>query len=270
MKRPTTAILDGDIIAYRSAFWADAEGVEDLPYRIKNDIGKWTPRDIDNVIVAMSCPRENNFRRDHWPLYKKHRDNFKKPDSMPYALEEIYEQSPRAVCVDRLEADDLIGMMVSSGKAIGVTVDKDLRQVPGWHWNPDKEREPTLLSRWKADKFFFNQWMAGDSTDNIWGLWRVGPKKAEKFLDKVHKDWEDEEVEVAIDGIYTREWDETVWEKAVMNMYIEEDWDKRPENRTPDSSREEYAIAQARCVRILREGDYNEKSNEISLWSPYE
>ena len=251
MKEPKIAILDGDIIAYRVAFWAETEGIDEIPYRVYQDIQEWTPGNIDEIIVAMSCPRENNFRRDFWPLYKKHRDASRIPDALLYTIETIYETSDRdniqVRCVDRLEADDLIGMMVSAGKAVGITIDKDLKQIPGWHMNPDKDGIPHYISEEEADAFFYEQWMAGDSTDNIWGLWRVGPKKARKILKEVEK----------------KEWDGTI-----MEAYASEDWDKRPENRIPDMSKEEYALAQARCVRILRHGDYNKKTKEISLWSP--
>jgi hypothetical protein len=159
----------------------------------------------------------------------------------------IPQQSTSTRCVDRLEADDLIGMMVSSGKAIGITVDKDLRQVPGWHWNPDKETEPVLVSQEDADKFFYQQWMTGDSTDNIWGLWKVGPAKAKKVLDSNPRE---------------------EWEQVILKMYEEEDWDKRPENKRPTLDRTEFALSQARCVRILRDGDYNKETKEISLWTP--
>ena len=247
MTMPKTAIIDGDIIAYRAAYWADGEGIDDLPYRIKSDLKNWTPTECDSAIVAMSCPREYNYRRDFWPEYKKHRDSYVKPDSMDYALELIYEESD-ARCVNRLEADDLIGIMVSSGDAVGVTVDKDLRQVPGWHWNPDKETNPIKIPEKEADEFFYKQWMTGDSTDNIWGLWRVGPKKAQRILDD----------SPASD-----------WEEIIMQQYLNEDWDKRPETRLPvDITKEEYALSQARCVRILRSGDYNKETKEINLWLP--
>jgi len=247
MKTPTTAILDGDIIVYRAAYWADAEGIDDLPQRIKRDVRNWTPDGVDKVIIAMSCPREENYRRDFWTPYKAHRDDLKRPDSMGYAIECIYDTDHPARCVDRLEADDLIGMMVSSGRAIGVTVDKDLRQVPGWHWNPDKEDSPIEIVQKDADHFFYQQWMTGDSTDNIWGLWRIGPKKADKFLEFVDDDERDQ---------------------TIMDLYETEDWDKRPDTKIPDVSREEFALAQARCVRILRDGDYDKKTGEIKLWCP--
>lgn len=248
MKKPTEVILDGDIIAYRAAFWADAEGIEDIPQRIAQDIKNWTPSGCDGVYIAMSCPRSKNYRRVFWPEYKRHREDFKTPDSMPYVLEEIYRSFSLPRCVNHLEADDLIGMLVSSGKAIGVTVDKDLRQVPGWHWNPDKEDEPVEVTKEDANHYFYQQWMTGDTTDNIWGLWKVGPVKAKKILENTPIE---------------------LWDQTIMDMYQEEDWAKRPENKRPlEMTRAQFAISQARCVRILQDGDYDVKTNNINLWCP--
>lgn len=249
MTKPTTAILDGDIIAYRAAFWADSEGIDELPGRIAKDIENWTPEGVTRILVAMSCPRAKNYRKVFWPMYKQHRDDFKSPDAMGVALECIYNQELTTTrCVNRLEADDLIGMLVSEGHAIGVTVDKDLRQIPGWHWNPDKELEPVLVSGKEADKYFYQQWMTGDTTDNIWGLWKVGPAKAKKFLDNNPPE---------------------EWDSGIMEMYQEENWDRRPEEKRPlDMSRAEFALSQARCVRILRHGDYDKENNTINLWGP--
>ena len=158
-----------------------------------------------------------------------------------------YDEAESARCVDRLEADDLIGMMTSSGKAIGVTVDKDLRSVPGWHWNPDKESEPVFIEEEEADRFFYEQWMTGDTTDNIFGLWKVGPAKAKRLLEET---------------------DKADWDSTIMDLYLNEDWDRRPENKVPDMSKEEFALAQARCVRILRHKEYDKKTGEVKLWSP--
>ena len=203
MTKPTTAILDGDIIAYRIAFWAETEGIDEVEHRVITDLERWTPAGVDNIIVAMSCPRDKNYRRDFWSPYKRHRDSTVVPDSLPFTIENIYsadKQTGVSVrCVDRLEADDLIGMMVSSNKAIGVTIDKDLRQVPGWHMNPDKDNEPAYISEEAGNKFFYEQWMTGDSTDNIFGLWKIGPAKAKKVLDNT---------------------DESEWDQVIMDMYL--------------------------------------------------
>jgi DNA polymerase-1 len=168
---------------------------------------------------------------------------------MKDAIQCIYDTPDTTIrCVNKLEADDLIGMLVSSGDAIGVTVDKDLRQIPGWHWNPDKETEPVYVSQEEGDKFFYTQWMTGDTTDNVWGLWKVGPAKAKKILDKT---------------------DPKDWDSLILSMYQEEDWAKRPENKRPlDYYRQDFALAQARCVRILRNGDFDKNTFRVSLWSP--
>lgn len=244
---PTTAILDGDIIAYKSAFWADQEGIDELPAKIDLEIDRWVPPGIQNVIIAISCPRKSNFRREFWPAYKEHRTAFKTPDSLGYAMELLWETKHVVRCVDHLEADDLLGIMVSGEHALGVSIDKDLRQIPGWHWNPDKEVSPILVDLAAADRFFYSQWISGDSTDNVYGLWRVGPGKASSILDQNPKE----------------DWDRVIWE-----LYLNEDWSKRPDGKRPTITKEEFALAQARCVRILRSGDYNKDTKEIQLWTP--
>ena len=106
-----------------------------------------------------------------------------------------------------------------------------------------------MISQEDADRFFYQQWMTGDSTDNIWGLWRVGAKTADKILDA-----------------YERE----EWDELILNKYMSENWDRRPLGKTPSIPREDFALSQARCVRILRDGDYNSDTKEVSLWSPVE
>lgn len=248
MNRPKEAILDGDIIAYRAAFWADSEGIDGLEQRITKDVKDWTPVGCDTVYIAMSCPRSKNYRRMFWPNYKMHREDKPKPDCMQYAIETIYNVAgTMSRCVDCLEADDLMGMLASCGKAISVTVDKDLRQIPGWHWNPDKEHDASLVTKEEGDNFFYQQWMTGDTTDNIWGLWKVGPAKAKKFLDTTPRE---------------------EWDQKILELYLEEDWTKRPEDKVPVMTPQEFAIAQARSVRILRDGDFDKDNRKITLWGP--
>jgi DNA polymerase-1 len=134
--------------------------------------------------------------------------------------------------------------MISSSGGIAVTIDKDLRTVPGWHWNPDKEEEPVYVEKEDADVFFYLQWMTGDTTDNIPGLWRVGPKKAEKFLANTPR---------------------SEWEEQILELYKNE---KRPETKQVDMSPEDFALAMARCVRILRNGEYDKDNKEVILWNP--
>ena len=181
------AILDGDIIAYRAAFWADTEGPDALEDRLKEDLVRWTPPDCEIGAVALSCKREDNFRKDYYAPYKEHRNARPKPDCLGYALE-ILENLCPIVKQDRMEADDLMGIEKSAGRMVCVTIDKDLQQVPGLFWYPnlgegefpEPVKETTVE---EANFWFYRQWLTGDSTDNIPGVWKLGPKKAEKLLE---------------------------------------------------------------------------------------
>ena len=243
MNIPKLAILDGDIIAYRAAFWADVEGIEELKPRLKQDVKNWMPEECSDTLVALSCKRKDNFRKDFWSNYKEHRNATASPDSLGYCKELLSELFD-SIEEPRLEADDLMGIYVSRGDALGVTIDKDLRTIPGYHWNPDKEKKPTLVTEEAADFFFYQQWMQGDSTDGIPGLWRVGPKKAIKFLNNVIEN------------------DEDIIE-AIFDKYADEE---RPEEL--DMNTKDFALAMARCVRILRDGEYDFESQTINLWEP--
>jgi len=236
--QPKTAVLDGDIICYRAAFWADQDGIEGLPERITHDVQSWTPVGVDKVFIALSCSRKDNFRRNFWELYKAHRDVKRQtPESMEYSLELIHNFD--VIEVPHLEADDIMGLSASSNKGIAVTIDKDLRSVPGWHWNPDKEPTPKHVDLWEADYNFHKQWLTGDTTDNIPGIWRYGPAKAEKLLKYTHP---------------------RNWTAAVVATY--------EQAKAKDGSKYglEYCMQMARCVRILRDGEYCKQTNQPKLF----
>ena len=232
MQKPDIAILDGDILIYKAAFWADTEGIEDLESRLKLDIENWTPDGVSKIYLARSCSRYDNFRRQILPSYKANRDTKPAPESLGIAKEILEDIGPTRN-VSRIEADDLMGMGASSGKAIAVTIDKDLRGVTGWHWNPEKEAEPIFISEEEADKFFACQLITGDVSDNITGLFRKGKHYFEKnILPFDPEDW----------------WWEIWWayEEAGNDM--------------------DFFLSQARCLRILRDGEYDKDTNKIKLW----
>ena len=233
-RMPNRAVLDGDIIAYKAAYWADYEGIEDLPSRIAHDIKEWTPPDTDSIIIAKSCSRSDNFRRKVWSKYKANREEKAPPASLDYAWELI--ENEYTICsIPHIEADDILGMAASSGKAVSVTIDKDLRNVPGWQWNPNYEDFPMYVSEKQADIFFTKQLVTGDPTDGIPGL----PNKGETFFNK---------------HIQPFSWvSDRVWE--IWWAYEEMGYDM------------EYFLSQARSVRILRHGEYDKETGDITLWN---
>jgi hypothetical protein len=231
MNYPDKSYLDADIIMYRAAFWADENGIEDLEDKLARDISCWTPQDTFSTL-CFSCSRSNNFRRKVYPEYKLHREGTYQPDSLNIT-KDILMTNYYSIEKENVEADDLLGIAASSGAAVAVTIDKDLRGTNGWHWNPDKEFVPVYISENVADWVFCTQWLTGDSTDNLKGIPRIGPKKANKILEGVLPEY----LEEAVCASY---------EKKGLS--------------------EEYCLQQARCVRILRQDEYF--NGEVKLFTP--
>ena len=68
------------------------------------------------------------------------------------------------------------------GSTIICSRDKDLNMVPGYHYGWEaglcKERPVWFQDDLGGLKLFYKQLLTGDSTDNILGLFRTGPKAA--------------------------------------------------------------------------------------------
>jgi len=241
MKKPKKIILDGDIIAWKAAFVAEKEGVMSIDGLVEGLVDKWTPDDVDTVQIAISCTADTNFRRTIYPGYKENRVDVYKPEFLGDVFVAL---NTRHDCLmyPTLEADDILGIHASSGDAISVSLDKDLKGVHGWYYNPDKNDEPYYITKEEAELWFCTQWMTGDTTDGIPGLWRIGVKTAKKLLD---------------------EWETDEWHKNIQEMYAE--GKHSPENKYEV---DDMALAMARCVRILQDGNYDIETKEITLWNP--
>jgi DNA polymerase-1 len=146
--------------------------------------------------------------------------------------------------VPRLEADDIMGIAQTNGKTpdtVIVSVDKDMRQIPGWHLNPHKEDFPVFVTEAEADWLFHMQWLSGDQTDGYGGIKGIGPKKAEKILI------------LAADNHPPLSLTE-----AVIEAYGEKNYTM------------EQCYGQARCARILRASDWDSEARLPIPWEPEE
>jgi len=65
--------------------------------------------------------------------------------------------------------------------SIIVSIDKDLNQVCGYHYNSTKDKV-YYISEAEGIRWFYEQLLQGDSADNIPGLPGIGPKTATKML----------------------------------------------------------------------------------------
>ena len=79
------------------------------------------------------------------------------------------------------EADDDVGIASTQYNGWIVHVDKDLNQLPGWHYNPIKGEEYYVTEE-EGLRSFYTQLLTGDRIDNIVGLYGIGPVKAAKLL----------------------------------------------------------------------------------------
>lgn len=89
-------------------------------------------------------------------------------------------------CQSGLEADDLVNTAALSAKSQGQEftvcgVDKDLKQIPGIHFNY-RSNEFCIVDEHQAQYNFFRMMLEGDTVDNILGVPGLGPVKAEKYL----------------------------------------------------------------------------------------
>ena len=124
-----------------------------------------------------------NFRYELYPEYKGNRD----PKSKPIHEEELRKYLVArwdAQIVDGEEVDDRVSILQSTmdEETCIVTIDKDLDNTAGWHFNYDKD-DMYLVTPADADLNFYRQLITGDKTvDNIPGLPRKGKVAAAKAL----------------------------------------------------------------------------------------
>lgn len=75
-----------------------------------------------------------------------------------------------AQIIEGKEADDELATQLTLGAIdICASIDKDLTTVPGMHFNWDKMKKPTKISKIAAMRFFYQQLIMGDKADNIMG-----------------------------------------------------------------------------------------------------
>lgn len=167
--------------------------IEPLKYALSNvkNIINQAVRDCNEEEYVGYLSGPLNFRKDIDPSYKAHRD----PLHKPYWFEEIKSYLVRYhnthYAMDGLEADDMLGILATEDKSnIICTIDKDLDQVPGRHYNFNS-RQLYEVDEETANYNFWLSVLTGDAADNIKGPYGIGPKKASKILQEASpEEWD--------------------------------------------------------------------------------
>lgn len=256
-----TALIDGDLLFYAIA--AAAEYGVDPETIDMNEVYHSMEVRAANVTADAGCLKRrifltgSNFRYFIASDYKGNRKETWRPSILPQ-VRSFAELFMGAEVIEGLEADDAMAMFQAPDTVI-CTIDKDLLQVPGLHFqweHSGKEAQLILQDSQTAMNRLYIQLLTGDSTDNIMGCGikqtmvyktgakagqeyekrvGIGPKKAEQLLAECHTE---EEKQALCLAEYNKVFGEG---KGLMKM-----------------------IQAARLVHMVREmdGDY------IKLWTP--
>lgn len=130
--------------------------------------------------IFLSPTGNSSFRYDLYPEYKANRKNMEKPYWYDDIRDYLVRKMGAEVC-DGIEADDALGIY-QTDKTVICSIDKDLKMIPGWHYN-FVTKEKTLVSDIDGWYHFHQQLLTGDMTDNVKGLYGIGPAKAAAILD---------------------------------------------------------------------------------------
>jgi hypothetical protein len=178
--------------------------------------------------------------------YKGNRDAAHKPHWYQ-AIRDFLTGRWDARVVSGREADDEVSILAwqeyeERHPYCIATIDKDLDQVPGWHYDY-RQKVFTKQSVTDARLVFWRQLLSGDPTDNIGGVYRVGDEKAQAMIDDWTQQYGDD--------------DKAFW-VAVLDQYEQ----SKAKKGCPYADRDTTAVAleNARLVYMQQQ--------PLELWTP--
>ena len=265
-----TILFDGDVAAYQFGF--AAERPVEWPgglwtMHADANMAQFTLNDMletlmdelkgDRLVVVLSDDDEDRqFRYKLAADYKANRKGKRKPMLHP-KLREFMKLNYDVYQRPTLEGDDTLGILLTSptiikGEKICVSIDKDMKTVPGLHYNTNKKDAGIVeVTEDEADYFHMLQTLTGDTVDNYKGCPGVGPVAAERIL-----------VDAVAGGVGH---DERFEFDALDNEYA---WEQVVAAYEKKGLGEEEALRQARLARILRAEDYDFEKKKVILWTP--
>ncbi len=175
-----TALIDGDIVAYRVSAAYDKEDVS---------LACWQASEMmRRILYETNCMAHKcflsggiNFRYDINPNYKANRRDVVRPRHLEAVRSHLVTEWQASV-TDGIEADDALGIeQCNSEGTIICSIDKDLLQIPGWHYNFVK-LDQRFVTPLDGLKHFYYQLIMGDKADNIFGYDGKARDKVPQFL----------------------------------------------------------------------------------------
>lgn len=175
--KATVLLVDSDIPCYSIGFMAKDDS---SPKQVENSVDNFLlklKRKLDAThYMCFLTDGKANFRNQFalTAKYKGNRDGLERPKWYPH-IKDYLQDKWKAQLMVGIEADDALTIVGTYLQSHGIRViicslDKDLRQWPGEHYNWDSMRLDVVDDR-KGDYNLWKQMITGDvATDNIPGL----------------------------------------------------------------------------------------------------
>jgi len=202
-----TALIDGDILVYSVGFVSQIQEQVESQY-VNGELifegglmtipSSWeetthtTDCMINNICSQVEATDYKIYLSDTYTFrddlpnidYKGNRNNPK--PYWYYAIRNYLLNNHGAEIGLDIEADDMMGIH-QTDKTIICSIDKDLLQIPGRHFNW-KSKEYKNITEQQGDMFKWRQVLSGDPIDNIPGLPKIGKQKAYNFVKMYYND----------------------------------------------------------------------------------
>jgi len=206
MKQPQLILIDGSSYLYRAFYVPQLKRMQTASgqptgavFGVVNMIKSLTAEYPESNIIAIFDAKGKNFRHELYQDYKANRPSM--PDELRSQIDYVHNAVKALglplVAVPGVEADDVIGTYAKQASEAGQTVlvasgDKDLAQIVNDKVNLIDTMKKVILDEAgvvekfgvRPDQIIDYLALMGDSSDNIPGVPKVGPKTAVKWLAK--------------------------------------------------------------------------------------
>lgn len=178
----TFALVDGDLLVYRIGFTTEDVDVGIAKWRL-SELLKTILEGVQATEFQVYLTASNDGTAFRKQAYSEYKANRKAPRPIHYEALRYHLVTEHGASVSTtIEADDAIGIDAgNTPDCVIVSIDKDLLQIPGRHYNFVKQQFTTVNNH-SGIRFFYKQLLMGDKADNIKGVAGIGEVKAEKIL----------------------------------------------------------------------------------------
>jgi 5'-3' exonuclease len=214
------ALIDADVVLHRvgyttdnDEFWVAKARTDDM---LDSIIGA---TDAAEYELWLSDARDRTFR---FELFDRYKANRTAPRPVHYdAIKEHLIKEWGARIALGMEADDALGIAQDKGgtETVICSIDKDLMQIPGQHYNFVKEAWD-CVTKWEGLRWFYKQLLIGDISDNVEGCKGIGPIKAGKALDQISEEAGEKSLFCGVFDLYKKQYKDSTEEKILDHILL--------------------------------------------------